>query len=145
MYNLSQKLVAEFIGTFALIFFGAGAVCVDFHLRSTGGLGLLAIALATGLAIAIMVSALGHISGGHFNPAITLGFVVTRRIQPRMAAAYWVAQFAGATVAALLLRWIYPAVLRTPTHLGAPSVSPLIDPGKAMVLEAVMTFFLVLV
>ena len=71
MYNLSQKLTAEFLGTFALIFFGAGAVCVDFQLRSnsTGGIGLLAIALAHGLAIAIMVSALGHISGGHFNPA----------------------------------------------------------------------------
>ncbi len=70
MYNLSQKLTAEFLGTFALIFFGAGAVCVDFQLRSnsTGGIGLLAMALAPGLAIAILTSALSHISGAHFNP-----------------------------------------------------------------------------
>jgi len=69
MYSTSQKLIAEFIGTFALIFFGAGAICADQYLHSTGGVGLLGIALAHGLAIAIMVSAMGHISGGHFNPA----------------------------------------------------------------------------
>src|SRR5271165_3824484 len=104
MYNLSQKLTAEFLGTFALIFFGAGAVCVDFHLRSSGGLGLLAIALAHGLAIAIMVSALGHISGGHFNPAITIGFWVTKKHSTVDTLAYWVAQLAGASAAAYLLR-----------------------------------------
>jgi len=82
MYNLTQKLIAEFIGTFALIFFGAGAVCVDMQLRTnaTGGIGLLAIALAHGLAIAIMVSSMGHISGGHFNPAVTIGFWVTKKL-----------------------------------------------------------------
>src|SRR3974390_2086487 len=109
MYNLTQKLVAEFIGTFALIFFGAGAVCVDFHLRSTGGLGLLAIALAHGLAIAIMVSALGHISGGHFNPAITIGFWVTKRVSTLDSLSYWAAQLLGATAAAFLLKMVIPA------------------------------------
>src|SRR5215467_7575660 len=110
MYNLSQKLTAEFLGTFALIFFGAGAVCVDFQLRSnsTGGIGLLAIALAHGLAIAIMVSALGHISGGHFNPAITIGLWVTKRVNTVDVVLYWIAQLAGAIVAAFLLKAIVP-------------------------------------
>src|SRR6266513_4145879 len=66
MYSTSQKLIAEFLGTFALIFFGAGSFCADQYLHGAGGLGFLGIALTHGLAIGIMVSALGHISGGHF-------------------------------------------------------------------------------
>ena len=100
MYNLTQKLVAEFIGTFALIFFGAGAICTDRYLQASGGIGLFAIAAAHGLAIAIMVSALGHISGGHFNPAVTIGFWVTKRIGTMEVFLYWLAQLAGATAAA---------------------------------------------
>ena len=108
MYNLTQKLIAEFLGTFALIFFGAGAVCTDQYLHGAGGLGLLGIALAHGLAIAIMVSALGHISGGHFNPAVTIGFWVTKRVNTIDTVLYWVAQVAGATAAAFLLKVIVP-------------------------------------
>src|SRR3989442_14845562 len=80
MYNIPQKLVAEFIGTFALIFFGAGSICADQYLHGAGGAGLLGIALAHGLAIGIMVSALGHLSGGHFNPSVTLGLLGPKRI-----------------------------------------------------------------
>src|SRR5208283_5015640 len=110
MYNLSQKLTAEFLGTFALIFFGAGAVCVDFQLRSnsTGGIGLLAIAVAPALAAAILISALGHISGGHFNPAVTIGFWVTRRVNTLDALSYWGAQLLGASAAAFLLKLVIP-------------------------------------
>ncbi len=106
MYNLTQKLTAEFLGTFALVFFGAGAVCVDFQLRSnsTGGIGLLAIALAPALAAAILISALGHISGGHFNPAVTIGFWVTKRVNTLDALSYWGAQLLGASAAAFLLK-----------------------------------------
>ena len=95
MYNLLQKLFAEFLGTFAVVFFGAGAVCADFQLRSSGGLGMVGIALANGLVFAIMVSALSHISGGHFNPAITIGYWVTRRLSTLESLAYWGAQLAG--------------------------------------------------
>ena len=145
MYSLIQKLVAEFLGTFALIFFGAGAICVDFHLRSTGGIGLLAIALAHGLAIAILVSALGHISGGHFNPAITIGLWVTRRLSTLDSLAYWGAQLLGAAAAAFLLKLIMPEEVATNTFLGTPELMRDFPRWSAMALEAVTTFFLVLV
>src|SRR5580658_3781279 len=103
MYSRPQKLVAEFIGTFALIFFGVGSICADqFIHASTNGqsnLGLLGIAAAHGLAIALMVR-----SGGHFNPAITIGFWVTRRLSTCDAITYWIAQLAGGAAAAFLLR-----------------------------------------
>src|SRR5260370_29838865 len=80
MYTTFQKFVAEFLGTFALVFFGAGSICADRYLQGSGGaFGLLGIALAHGLAIGIMVSALGHISRGHFNPAVSIAFWVTER------------------------------------------------------------------
>src|SRR6267378_3394493 len=96
MYSTSQKLIAEFLGTFALIFFGAGSICTDQYLHGAGGLGLLGIALAHGLTIAIMVSALGHISGGHFNPAVTIGFWVTKKLSTLDTLFYWLVQLAGA-------------------------------------------------
>jgi aquaporin TIP len=145
---------AEFVGTFALIFVGAGSVLisatvfVSFFRQPGGGafaagLALVAIALANGLVFAVMASAVGHISGGHFNPAITLGFLVTRRIAPSLAVVYWLVQFAGAALAALLLRWIFDEGTRNLVALGAPSVAGSIDHWKALVLEAILTFFLV--
>ena len=89
-----QRGFAEFVGAFALVFVGAGSII------ATSGGNLTAIALAHGLAIGVMASAVGHISGGHFNPAVTLGFLVARRIEPVLAVVYWVAQFLAATVAA---------------------------------------------
>jgi len=145
MYNLTQKLVAEFIGTFALIFFGAGAVCVDFQLRSSGGLGLPAIALAHGLAFAIMVSALGHISGGHFNPAVTIGFWVTKRLSTLDSLSYWGAQLAGAAAAGFLLKGVIPDDIATNVFLGTPELMRDFPRWSGMALEAVTTFFLVFV
>src|SRR6266702_1228317 len=92
--------VAEFIGAFTLIFIGGGAGIVS-------GNDIVAVALANGLAIGIMVTNLGHISGGHFNPAITLGFVATRRITLPLAVTYWISQVAGAIVAAAILRGLF--------------------------------------
>jgi aquaporin TIP len=132
-----RRGTAEFIGAFALTFFGAGAIMV-------GSAGLLGVALAHGLAIALMVTAFGHISGGHFNPAITFGFLVTRRIEAALAGVYWVMQFAGASVAALLLWWIFPKEAVGPARLGAPLLHTSIGQGAGFVLEAIMTAFLVL-
>src|SRR5580692_4539961 len=145
MYNLTQKLTAEFIGTFALIFFGAGAVCVDMQLRTnaTGGIGLLAIALAHGLAIAIMVSALGHISGGHFNPAVTIGFWVTKKLSTLDTLFYWLAQLAGA--AAFLLRAVIPEEVWRSVALGTPELMRDFPSWAGLALEATTTFFLVFV
>jgi len=147
MHNLTQKLTAEFIGTFALVFFGEGAVCVDMQLRSnaTGGIGLLAIALAHGLAIAIMVSAIGHISGGHFNPAVTIGFWVTRKLSTPDTLLYWVAQVAGATAAAFLLRVIIPEETWRSVALGTPELMRDFPSWAGLALEATATFFLVFV
>lgn len=145
MYSTSQKLTAEFLGTFALIFFGAGAVCTDQYLHGTGGLGLLGIALAHGLAIAIMVSAIGHISGGHFNPAVTIGFWVTKRVNTLDAFLYWAAQLAGAAAAAFLLKAVIPEDTWRAVALGVPQLARDFPVWAGMSLEAVTTFFLVLV
>jgi MIP family channel proteins len=126
-----RRGVAEFVGTFTLIFVGAGSALYG---------NLLVAAFANGLAIAVMVSAVGHISGGHLNPAVTFGFLVTRKIAPSMAGFYWVVQFGAAALAALLLRWVMPG---HSLNRGVPVVSPLIDSGKAVTIEAVCTFFLV--
>lgn len=145
MYSITQKLVAEFIGTFALIFFGAGSICADQYLHSSGGIGLLAIALAHGLAIGIMVSAMGHISGGHYNPAITIGVWVTKRINTIEALLYWVAQLAGGVVAAFILRAVIPDDTWRAVALGTPELARDFPVWAGMSLEAVTTFFLVLV
>jgi MIP family channel proteins len=145
MYTTFQKLVAEFIGTFALVFFGVGSICVDRHLQSSGGLGLLAIALAHGLAIAIMVSAFGHVSGGHFNPAVSIGFWVTKRIGTLDAFLYWAAQILGGIVAAFLLRSVIPEETWRAVSLGTPALLRDFSVVSAMILEAVTSFFLVLV
>src|SRR5882672_5619530 len=106
-----RRAVAEFVGTFALIFVGAGSVIYG---------DLVGIALANGLVIAVMVSAVGLVSGRIFNPAITIAFAITRRIHPQLAAFYLVVQLGAAALAELLLRWVLPEAARTSSHLGAP-------------------------
>jgi aquaporin TIP len=129
--DVLRRGVAEFIGTFTLIFIGGGAGIVS-------GNDIVAVGLANGLAIGIMVSNLGHISGGHFNPAITLGFLTTRRITRPLAVVYWIAQFGGSLVAALILRgFFHKAVIFATPHAGA------FGAGKGVALELIMTFFLV--
>ncbi|MDP8956866.1 MAG: aquaporin [Actinomycetota bacterium] len=137
--DVLQRCVAEFVGTFALVFVGAGSIAVT---AGTDG-ALVAVALAHGLVIGVMASAVGHISGGHFNPAVTLGFFLTRRMAPGLAASYWVAQFGAAVLGALFLTLAVPSALTDPVELGAPLVGDGVGAGAAVVLEAVLTFFLV--
>src|SRR5439155_11559233 len=102
------------------------------------GADLTGTALASGLVIGVMASAVGHISGGHFNPAVTLGFVVTRRMSGALAVVYWVVQFGGATLAALLLKWVLPSAAVSRTHVGAPELGTGINAGQGVVVEAVL-------
>jgi aquaporin TIP len=146
MYTKPQRFMAEFIGTFALIFAGVGTICADQFLRATGlgGVGWLGIALAQGLAMGIMVTSLGHVSGGHFNPAITIGFWVTRKLSTFDAVAYWAAQLAGGAAAAYLLR-LLPFDVWSAVQLGTPNLASGISRSTGMIFEGVMTFFLVFV
>src|SRR4051812_2634418 len=127
-YDPMRRGFAEFVGTFTLVFIGAGSIltltaALNFA-RFPGPVGplftLVAIAFAHGLAIAVMVSAVGHISGGHFNPAVTLGFLITRRLAPMLGLTYWAAQFRAAALAALLLPAVYPPAGRDVAHPRAP-------------------------
>ncbi len=134
-----QNLVAEFIGTFALIFIGAGALAI-----SPGN--LVAVALAHGLVIVVFVYAYGHISGTHINPAVTLGLFVAGEIKWNAAICYWVVQFAGGIAGALLLKSILPmetdlgiTILTTVETGGTFTVTQL----QGLIVEIILTFFLV--
>jgi len=134
-----RRSFVELLGTFALVVIGVGTIMA---VGPQADAGTLEVAFAHGLVIAVMVSAVGHISGGYFNPAITFGFMLTRRISILLGLFYVIAQFAGGVLGALLLRWIFPAANRDATNLGAPARHT-IELGPALVVEALLTFFLV--
>lgn len=131
-----RAFVAEFIGVFALVFAGIGAIHV------TEGGELVAVALAHGLAISLMILAVGHASGGHFNPAVTFAMLITGNIKLVPAVGYWVSQLLGGLAAAALLAGLYgsEAVLK-----GTPAVGLGFTAPQGLVAEVVLTFFLVLV
>jgi aquaporin TIP len=131
---------AEFLGTFTLCFFGQGAIVMQ---QATGGGSLLVIAVAHGLALATMISALGSWSGAHFNPAVTFGFVITRRMSMTSAITYWVSQLAGAIAASFLLRSIVPGEAGEAVHFGVPMLAAGVSVSQGLLLEFVMTFLLV--
>src|SRR5207245_8924636 len=106
-------------GAYAVTVSGAGAILTAV---STSTSDLLLIALAHGLAIGVMVSALAHVSGGHFNPAVTFGALVSRQISPRLAVVYWVAQLLGGLGGALTLAAVFPVDIWQPYHLGTPTL-----------------------
>ena len=147
MRSLPQKLAAEFIGTFAIVFIAAGSICADQYLdaASQGRIGQLGIALAYGLAYAAMVMALGHVSGGHFNPAVTIGCWVVKRFGTFQAIAYSIAQLAAASCAAYLIKFLIPDTTWRPVALGAPVLAQDFTRLHAMALEAILTFFVVFV
>ena len=138
-----KALIAEFIGTFALIFIGVGAIAAD-HI--TGGkLGLTGIALAHGLTIGVMASAVGAISGGHFNPAVTIALWSVKKIDAKNAVGYVIVQCLGAIVAAILIKLAVPADALSAVGMGTPALGLGITATMALITEIVLTFFLVFV
>lgn len=140
---MSQSMkasLAEFLGVFFFVFIGAGAICTD--AVTHGQVGLVGIALAHGLMMAINIAALGHISGGHFNPAVTIALATINKISIKDAVAYVIAQLAGAGVAGLALKAIFPALATAAPFLGATLPGEGIDPQSALWIEIVLTFVL---
>ena len=133
---LTRLLAAEFVGTFALVFAGCGAIMVD---AKTQVLGHVGVAISFGLVIMAMIYAVGHISGAHFNPAVTFAFALSRHFPWARALGYWTAQILGALTAAAILR----GSLGDIAHVGAtlPSGSQ----GQSFLWELVLTFFLMFV
>lgn len=139
MRDALRHFVSEFLGTFALVFVGSAAIMTV--AQSNSPFGLLQIALAHGLVLAVMVSCLMRISG-HFNPAITFGFIAARRIDPMMAGVYIVAQLLGAAIAAYMLKATFPEAVFAATRGGGQAISLDITGTQAWMLEAIATFFL---
>ena len=140
MRDAWRHFAAEFIGIFALVFVG-GASIISAQMAHSNYV-LLAAAMAHGLILAIMVTATMRISG-HLNPAVTLGFLATRRIEPMMAALYIVAQILGAIVAAYALKAVFPPAIAIETRYGGQAIALDLTFGKAVLCEAIATFFLV--
>ena len=139
----TKALVAEFIGTFTLIFISVGAIACD--VMSGHMLGLTGIALAYGLAIAVMVSATAAVSGGHLNPAVTFGAFLAKKINVLTGIAYIIAQCLGAILAAYVIRLVIPEQVLIATTYGTPVVTKGITVTEALVTETILTFFLVFV
>ena len=135
--------IAEFIGTFTLILVGAGSIIVT-QAMGGGVAGLIAIALAHGIAIGIMASALGAISGGHFNPAVTFAMLLGKHILPMQAVNYIIAQLAGAVAGALALCYLFFPGVWQAAQLGTPMLAQNVSGLQGMFVEAILTFFLLL-
>lgn len=128
--------LAECIGTFALVFAGIAALAA--------GLDTVGVALAFGVAVAVMIAAVGPISYAHFNPAVTVGFWVTKRISLKQLLLYWSAEIAGALLAIMLLHWLYRERLEA-VNYGATSLAPNLSVWAGFGIEVVLTFFLMFV
>ena len=133
---MSKKIYAEFLGTFTLVLIGVGSIM-------TGKADLLGVALAHGLAIAVMIGAFAASSGAHFNPAVSFAMLITRRMNISEFATYVLAQLAGATVAALLLKAVYPAAVGAATGVGTPALGDGVSTGNGFIVEVLTTFLLV--
>ena len=139
--RLGAALVAEAVGTFLFFFVGAGSVALT---AGEGGPGLVGVALAHGLVLAVLVSAFGAISGGHFNPAVTVAVRLAGRIEWSHAVLYVLAQLGGAVAAGFALAVVLPDPLAADSRLGTPALGPGIGVEAGIAIEAILTLVLVL-
>lgn len=138
MFNEYKKqALAELVGTFFLVFFGTGAIIVDS--LNGGALGLTGIALSFGLILTCAIYAVGEISGGHFNPAVSVGFFVANKIPSNQMVTYVIAQIVGAIAASALLHYLFPSA----TTLGETLPSAGLE--QSFIMEVVLTFALMFV
>ena len=147
MASLPRRLLAEFLGSFAWVFVAIGAICAV-QLRpgsETEAARLLAVAAAQAGMVAAMVTLLAPVSGAHLNPAVTIAFWVTRRMNTLEALAYWLVQFLGGYAAAAAIKTILPAGIWRPVLLGAPWLATDLLRVQGMLLEGVSTFLVVFV
>jgi MIP family channel proteins len=136
-------VIAEAVGTFLFFFVGAGSVVLATHAGEAGP-GLVGIALAHGLALAVLVSAFGAISGGHFNPAVTVAVRLAGKMEWSNAVLWVVAQLIGAAAAGFALRAVFPESSWEPSAIGTPALGEGIGIGAGIAIEAVLTLLLVL-
>ncbi|UCD23698.1 MAG: aquaporin, partial [Gemmatimonadota bacterium] len=141
MSNTGRRLTAEFLGTFTLVFVSAGAIVVNAW--TNNGLGLVGAALATALVYAVMITITMNISGGHLNPAVTLGVWAARKMDAATAGMYVATQLVAAVAAALLVMLLFPSGAGDATSLGALKISSDVTMVEAIVLEAILTLVLV--
>jgi aquaporin NIP len=132
-----RRYIAETIGTFALVFAGTGAIVIDNV--TSGGVSHVGIAMTFGLVVMAMIYAVGDVSGAHLNPAVTVGFVVARRLNPRYMSPYIMSQITGALFASTLLRCMFG------NGAGLGATEPLGSLGQSFALEAVLTGILMFV
>jgi MIP family channel proteins len=140
---MRKHFIAELIGTFALVFVGGAAIMMAQHTGNNAG--LLQVALAHGLILALMVSAAMNVSGGHFNPAVTTALLVARRITPTIAGVHILAQLIGALAAAWALKMTMPVAVFAATQGGGQSIALDVTMTQAIALEFIATFFLMFV
>jgi aquaporin TIP len=141
MSSLPRRSIAEALGTFALVFIGTAVIASKFY--PDANFGVFGVAVAHAIVFSVMITATMSISGGHLNPAVTIGLLVARRVDSRTAVAYIISQLVGAILASLLVKAIYPAGVTKPIALGTPAIANNILFGQAVTIEAILTFFLV--
>jgi len=139
-----KALIAELVGTFIFVFLGAGSIVTAQYIGAPTATRLLIAAFGNGLGLGLAITIVGHISGGHLNPAVTIALWVSQRIASLLAVLYIIFQLAGATLAALALKAIIGPVYWAPVHLGGPAFGPGVHFEDAVLIEAIMTFFLVM-
>ena len=140
--SLWGPLTAEAVGSFLFFFVGAGAIISDSGLNGGAPSGLISIALAHGLALGVLVSALGVVSGAHFNPAVTVGVWISGRIELPRGVMYIVAQLVGGVLAGLALRVIFPEAMWQAARLGTPTLNPDFSDVAGIAVEAILTMVL---
>jgi len=141
MNNTGRQLAAEFLGTFTLVFVSAGTIVVNAWTNNT--LGLVGAALATAIVYAVMVTMTMNISGGHLNPAVTVGVLVAKKIAAKTAGLYVTTQLLAAMIAALLVMVLLPSGAGEATSLGTLKISNDVTMVQAIILEALLTLVLV--